>query len=500
MQPKRAKQYPSLSKSLFLNGLQCSKLLWLRKYRPKLLEEPDDAARQRFREGHRVGELAKGLFPGGEEADFAGTSFADQRELTRHWLAQGKVIYEAAFYYEGLLALADILVPAEDGWHLGWYLYEVKSAAIMKDLYIDDVAVQLFAARGQGVPIKRAFVVHVNKDYIRDDHLDIKKMFRIVDVTERAEARQSEIFEQLKRLRQVLAQEAEPVVALGPHCFKPYECPAKGYCWSDIPEDSVFSLRNLSAERKFAFYQAGHVRLKDLPTQGLNDKQIIQVASAEQGVHIDREKIHEFLSSLSYPLYLLDFETVQPALPPYSGLRPYRQIPFQYSLHILARDGGLEHREFLADEKSDPRRTLADALVNDISAEHLIMVFNANFEKGVLRSLAEWFPDLADSLEAMRAYIVDLHVPFQKMHYYDPAMRGSASLKSILPALIPEMETAYAQLEIRHGGMAMDAYSALPYIAEPKERERLRRALLEYCKLDTLAMVKILEKLKQMAE
>ena len=204
------------------------------------------------------------------------------------------------------------------------------------------------------------------------------------------------------------------------------------------------------------------------------------------------------MNSLSHPIYHLDFETFQQAIPEFKGVSPYSQIPFQYSLHIEHKDGRLEHKEFLALDGVDPREEIAKRLVEDIPSNVTVLAYNMGFEKGVIRKLANLFEQYSHGLMSIHDNCKDLMIPFQNKDYYHPNMKGSYSIKYVLPSLVPEFENAYKELDLIHnGGEAMEAFANLGKIDDEKLKQRYRDSLLEYCKLDTLAMVKILNKLKE---
>jgi hypothetical protein len=234
----------------------------------------------------------------------------------------------------------------------------------------------------------------------------------------------------------------------------------------------------------------------DVPESYLSPDQIIQVRSnISKCMSVNKKALKAFLNTVKYPLYFLDFETFMMPVPPYDGIRPYQQIPFQYSLHRLDDENAeLKHSEFLAWPKQDPRRDFIEQLIRDIPLNACIMVYNKTFEKGVLKSLVSWFPEYADTINTMIENIVDLMGPFKNKDYYHWQMNGSYSIKSVLPALVPEL--SYAELEINEGGLAMNAYHLMNQLEDPEEINQIRKALLEYCGLDTLAMVKILDKIE----
>ncbi|MCI0501294.1 MAG: DUF2779 domain-containing protein, partial [Epsilonproteobacteria bacterium] len=294
-------------------------------------------------------------------------------------------------------------------------------------------------------------------------------------------------------------KENEPQKDIGKHCSNPYECDAMSYCWQHIPEYSIFDISRLKSDKKFEFYRQGIVNFSDISDIScFSIAQQIQIQSElSQKEIINHEEIKEFLNGLSYPIYHLDFETFQQAIPQWKGISPFMQIPFQYSIHKQNGDGSLEHFEHLAKVGVDPRYELAKQLVNDIPKDVTVLAYNMGFEKGVIRKLAEQFPEFSYHLLAIHDNIQDLMTPFQKKDYYTPAMKGSYSIKYVLPALVPEFESAYKDLHLVHnGGEAMSAFANMGKMSQD-EQKAYRDALLEYCKLDTLAMVKVLEKLKE---
>lgn len=489
-----------LSKSLYTRGLQCVKSLWLRKYKKELLTSPDTATQAIFEIGNSVGDYACQLFPNGIKIPFEGTSFEDKIILTQDLINQGRnVIYEATFQYEGILAMVDILTIHDDVMSI----YEVKSSTEVKEVYLDDAAIQYYVLNGLGYDVKKVNIIHINNAYVRGDELEIHKLFNIVNVTQIVLEKQCNIPFYLKEFEYCLShKEHEPNIDIGLHCSNPYECDAWNYCWCvqrQIPEYSIFNISRLNAKRKFEYYQQGIVhfhQLSDISSFSLSQQ--IQITSElEQKEIIHKEAIQAFLETLSYPVYHLDFETFQQSIPLWKGINPYCQIPFQYSIHIDYGDGRLEHKEFLGDENSDPREALAKQLINDIPTNVTVLAYNMGFEKGVIRKLAQSYPTLATPLMSIHDNIKDLMTPFQNKDYYHPNMKGSYSIKQVLPSLVPEMEKAYKELNlVHHGGEAMQTFANLPHM-DKETRKAYRNALLEYCKLDTLAMVKVLEKLKK---
>lgn len=489
-----------LSKSLYTKAIQCPKSLWLKKYNKEVLTPPDATALARFETGNVVGELACNLFPNGREVIFNPNDFDGMVKTTKQWMAEGlEYIYEATFLYDGILVLVDVLKVTPDGLEI----YEVKSSSSVKDIYLHDVSIQLYVLKQLGYAVTSSNVVHIDNAYIRDDELDLNELFKIVDVSDEVNALQVDIPKRLEEFEEYLADSNnEPNIDIGSHCGKPYECDAKEYCWKvqrNIPDYSMFNIFNLGSKKQIELYEQGVVKIEDIPStyaMTVIQKQKVQNWK-DQVTFIDEENIKDFLHTLSYPIYHLDFETFQQAIPEWKGISPYQQIPFQYSLHIEHSDGTIEHKEFLGEDGVDPRYKLAKRLVEDIPTDVTVLAYNMSFEKGVNAKLAESFPEFSNHLLSINENVKDLMFPFQKKYYVTPQMQGSYSIKYVLPSLVPEMAEAYKSLNgIQNGSDAMNAFPKLSSMGTV-EKEETRTALLEYCKLDTLAMVEVLKKLKE---
>ena len=491
----------ALSKSLYIRGLQCEKSLWLKKKKPEVLQAPDDGVQAVFDTGTSVGELACELFRGGERIEYTG-NFSSQMAKTKELMGRGtKIIYEATFCFDGILVMVDILRIGRDG----LIINEVKSSTSVKDVYIDDASIQYYVISSLGYKVSVVNIIHIDNSYVRGEKLELEKFFHTEDVTEQVKQKQADIPQILNKFEEILSKNVEPEVDIGPHCSNPYACDAWEYCWLEqrgIPEYSVFDISRLRSDKKFELYKNGIVKFEDIKElDKFNASQQIQIRSElSKEQIIDKGAIKEFLNTLSYPLYHLDFETFQQAVPEFIGLRPYEQIPFQFSIHKDDGNGNLEHFEFLAEAGADPRYELALNLIKFIPQDACVLAYNMSFEKGVIRRLAEIYPQISNELMAIHDNIKDLMAPFANKSYYHPKMQGSYSIKYVLPALVPEFESAYKDLNlIHHGGEAMQAYAAMAYMPA-KERDAYKKALLEYCKLDTLAMVKVLEKLREVTK
>ena len=487
-----------LSKSKFCKGVQCPKILWLDAYKSELAE--DTANESILRTGNEVGDLAMQYFGDFEEVAWNISKqqmVADTQEL----LTQGeRIIAEASFLYNDLFCSVDILKRNEDG---TFDIIEVKSSTAINDIYYYDMAFQYHVVSNAGLQVAKVYNMHLNSQYVRQGELDLQELFVLEDCTEKVLSMQDTVLAELQEMNTYNATDEEPFMEVGVHCQAPYFCAYHTYCHRHIPAQSVFDIHGMTAKKKYELYYTGIVDFDDIIARKpkMSQKQLQQVEAVyyNQKPVILQDKIKEFIDTLTYPLYYLDFETYQQAVPLYDGVTPYTQIPFQYSLHVQKTKGGsLEHYEFLGKEGEDPRRALAEQICRDIPMDVCTLAYNMAFEKNVLKNLAQQYPDLADHLLNIVENIKDLMIPFQKQHYYCKEMMGSYSIKYVLPALCsddPELD--YHALEgIHNGSEAMSAYADLVnHTAE--EIAVIRKNLLAYCRLDTLAMVKILEKLHE---
>lgn len=492
-----------LSKSKYCGLWQCPKIAWLKKYKPEELTV-DESTLSRMEAGNEVGDLAMGLFGDFVEVTAYHGDKLDLNkmiETTREEMNRGTpVICEASFQYNGLYCAVDIL-KKENG---GWAIYEVKSSTHDdKAVYVADVAYQKYVLEHCGVPVSGIYLVCLNGDYVFDGRLDIHRLFKITDVAQAVETEEKNIAANLSAAERLLASEEEPAIDLSVNCKNPYLCGFWPYCSRHIPSPSVFELYRMPFAKKIEYYKKGKITYQDLLFDpGITSpKQVRQIlyAVSDQGTYVNKESIREFLETLSFPLYFLDFETMQTVIPRFVGTKPYAQIPFQYSLHYIEREGGeLKHTEYLAESGTDPRRELAERLCADIPMNVCVTAYNKSFECGRIRELAAAFPDLAEHLLNIEANIRDLLVPFQTGCYYNRAMGGSFSIKSVLPALFPDDPALdYHNLEgVHHGGEAMALFPKIKDMP-PEEQEKARHNLLKYCELDTFAMVKVWQALVQ---
>jgi len=486
-----------LSKSTFIRGLQCEKSLYLYKHHYNLKDSTPSSLQAVFDQGTNIGILAQDLFPNGADASPENHfKMVESVEKTLNFISKGEsIIYEATFLYNNVLAALDILVKDKEGWKA----YEVKSSTKVSETYIKDAAIQYYTITNSGIDLKDISIVHINNQYTKDGELDIHQLFTIESVYDQVLEFLPRIPNEVRRLKNVIESPETPNVDIGNHCSDPYDCDFKGTCWKHIPDYSVFNISRLNKDKKFDLYHQGVITLDDIDLSKtvLNPNQVLQVQSEVNGTtHIDIEEIRNFTNGLKYPLYYLDFETIGPAVPKYNGSRPYQQLVFQYSLHIQETSTSkLEHREYLADATKDPRIGFIEQLIQDYGTSGDIIVYNIGFERGKLNDLIDVFPEYSNELRGIVNRLKDLMVPFQQKWYYTPEMRGSYSIKYVLPALVPEL--SYNDLDIKEGGTASNTFLSMVNETFEGDVEKTRRQLLEYCELDTFAMVKILEKLLQ---
>ena len=553
-----------LSKSRYTAFCQCPKNFWLKVYKPN--EATIDAGLQaRFAQGNVVGDLAMGLFGDFKEAHAekadGSLNLSKMVEQTRQWMEEGvENICEASFISKGGYCAVDILRKTTDG----WAIYEVKSTSFPEfngqeaklEKYAPDIAYQKWVLEQCGVNVTGTYLVCLNSDYVRHGELDIQQLFVVNDMKNFVENEYLKVAPRVAQAMKIINSEQEPDTELSECCMKPYGCAFWGYCKRQhgVPSPSVFDVYGgkgkggFTFKKKLDYYHQGLISFEDLRSTDIGPIQNMQIEAAlTNKEYINTEGIRKFLNKLSYPLYFLDFETMQDAVPQYDGAKVYAQITFQYSLHVKEREsvstfvdtGKLKytktanyitHREFLApNDGSDPRRPLAEQLCRDIPMDVCTLAYNKMFECGRIRELAGLYPDLSDHLLNIANNIQDLIDPFRAGDYYVPAMGGSFSIKSVLPALFPnDPELDYHNLDKRcqNGGDAMNIFprlqqleqslphqgiqtqdgmlvmadSLMPLSEQIRIREEIaasRKALLDYCKLDTWAMVKVWEKLKE---
>jgi len=491
--PRTEKNAQRLSKSRYVSGLQCPKMLWWKVHEPDAPElAADDRLQAIFTRGQRIGELARAQVPGGVLIDLPYHDLEGRVAATARALAGGaRVVYEASFLEDGVFVAVDILERRDDG----FVLVEVKSALDVKDKHLPDVAVQTHVVRRAGLTVKRAEVMHLNREC---RHPDLSNLFVRENVTSLTRPALRAVPKQITSLLATLAGPLPDVLA-GLHCNAPHACPFLGRCWPPLPDHHVSTLYKIRASKVVKLLADGIETLHDLPlgfaASGPADRQIRGVKAS--GVVVERG-LRSKLVALRLPIAYLDFETISPAIPVWPGCRPYGQVPVQFSCHVLKRSG-LEHHAWLAEGPYDPRVEFADAVISACAEARTVLVYHAPFERACIDALANSLPHLRVELAALSERIRDL-LPIVRDHVYHPDFGGSFSLKDVLPALVPGL--GYDDLGIQDGSSASTALEALlldaDALSSPK-RQALRRDLLRYCERDTLAMVRIHERLRALA-
>jgi hypothetical protein len=482
-----------LSKSRYCYGLQCTKQLWWRVHEPKAPELTPDAAQQAiFDQGNRVGEVARDRFPGGVLVDGDYWDVEAKVEKTRRAIAGGApAIFEASFLADGVFVAVDVLERRRGGWNL----IEVKSTTKVKDPHYPDVAVQLHVLRSSGMDVKRSDLMHLNSGCTFPD---LEDLFTRADVTGEAEALLPGVPAEIHRLRAAI-EGALPDVAPGPHCTEPYDCPFMARCWPKLPEHHVSTLYRIG-KRAQAFVAGGYETINDLPNDvRLTGPAARQARSVRSGKLLAEDGLAGALATIEAPAAFLDFETINPAIPVWNGCHPFEAIAVQMSCHVRAARGGLVHHEFLAEGPGDPRPAIAQAVVSACEGARTVVAYNASFERGRLVHLAENVPSLRAALLDVADRLVDL-LPVVRDHVYHPDFGGSFSLKSVAPALVPGL--GYADLEIGEGSAASTILETLLLRADSipaADRATLRRQLMDYCERDTLATLKVYERLLDLA-
>ncbi len=490
-----------LSKTNYCKAIQCPKSLWLKKY--KWEEAVQTASPMLFENGKRVGVLAQDIF-GKEHDDVVYDKISIMTRKTDRFLQnRPNIITEASFIHDNNFCMVDILKNDEDGVEI----YEVKSSTKITDIYIDDASFQYFILNGLGLNVKKVSIIYINNEYVREGDLDIEKLFIIEDITGLVLKKQDEIRENVELINKFMAVHGirkEPDIPLGLHCYNPYHCDFWQYCTRNLPEPNVFDVTgNMTKKEKFEKYAQGKITFEDLLDENLTSAQLEQIDFEvnDRKPKIVKQAISEFMDSLEYPLYFIDYETIMSPIPELDNTRPYQVLPFQYSLHILEDENAkLEHKEFLADiDDEDFVRHFAESMVDNLSGNGSVIVYNKSFESGrVNKELARMYPDLEEKIEKINANMIDLMQPFKQRQYYTRQMKGSYSLKQVLPALYPDSpELDYSNLSgVRDGEEASEAFIHLKG-KSPEKQEKIKEELREYCKLDTYAMVKIYEKFRQ---
>jgi len=464
-------------------------------HEPEMGGVPDAAAVAIMEQGREVGKLARQLFAGGVEVPFCEPEQAIR--TTRELIANPEVpaIFEAAFENGGVFVRVDILHRRRDG---RWRLIEVKSTANLKEQHLDDVAIQHRVVSRSGVDLASSCLAHVNRNYVfQGGSIDVRRFFKIRNLTRQIEGLQPKLTFQLRSELRVLAMPHPPEIPTGPHCTNPVTCEFFDRCNLPLPDDHIGYLPRLHASAAEELEEMGVESIRDIPTDfPLSERQRRACTSVQTGKPWFSQGLDKELESLTYPIYFMDFESVNPAIPKFSGMRPFDQLPFQWSVHVQRQpEAELEHYEFLATDRNDPRSEFVNSLSAALGDRGSVVVYNQQFESQRLSELSAWLPQFAGRIKKIQCRLWDL-LPVVRNYVYHPAFAGSYSLKAVLPALVPEM--TYAGMAVANGQDAGLTWESLVRGGlDQSERERTRKALLDYCGQDTLALVRLLEALRR---
>ncbi len=474
-------QFPMLTKTNYLAYTQCPKHLWLATHKPHLATAPNPSALRRLQAGQEVDEAARGEFAEGILIPHRPQP-QEMATLTAEAIADGaETLFQATFAAQDLLVKADILTQTTQGWHL----IEVKSSTKYKPKeHLPDAAFQLHVLQQAGLNISQISLMHLNSDC---RYPDLSNLFTLTDITDKAITALPQVESDVATMRQLMAAADAPETNIGRHCTRPHACPFYDHCWQGVEGLTIYDIPRLSVKKERPLQDAGILYLADIPLDyplTATQRAFVDFIVQEQ-INIDHATIQQQLDELVYPLYFFDFETIDYAIPAFDGCKPYQQIPFQYSCHILDVDGTLTHCEYLHTDRSDPRRPLAEALLAHIGETGSLIAYNIPFERSVLRHLADQFPEYADRLTSMADRLWD-QLPIFRKHYRDHRFGKSNSLKAVLPVIVPSL--SYKLLDVQNGTQAQVVWEEM--IGEGDKQQMIKQ-LLAYCHLDTLAMVEI---------
>lgn len=480
-----------LSKSRIIAWKQCPKQLWLQAYQPSMATISESSKRN-FQIGNAVGEVARNVYPSGllieDVYDLKAAIKSTQDALTTR---SNQPLFEAAFQHEGVLVRADVMLPEKSGYRM----VEVKSSTALKDYHLNDCAIQTWIVRQNGIPLTSVELAHIDTSFVYQGDGDYRGLFRHVPLDGQLSSLLDQVPGWIEGARDTLSSKDEPAIEAGEQCTDPFECPFYVYCTRNMekPEEPEFPLEvfyRMQTAKKEALLAQGYQDAREVPESALNETQRWIQRVSRTGKAELKPAARQELSVLPYPRYHLDFETIALAVPRWADTRPYgSQVPFQWSCHIEDEPGKLRHAMFLDTSGGDPRRSFAESLIRILEKDGPVFVYNQSFEKSRIKELAEHCADLADKLLAINERVVDL-LPIAQANYYHPDMKGSWSIKAVLPTIAPDL--AYGDLEVGNGEDAQVAYAELlgPNTSN-EQRKKLTEGLLAYCERDTLAMVRI---------
>lgn len=479
----------NITKKIFLNAIVCPTLGWLLRSGQSVEEltgqGPTLGEQFRIEQGAEVHKRARQLYPDGvliDPGDLRGAISETESLMANSDIS---IIYESAFNVDDYIAKADIIRRLTDGWHL----LEVKSSANDKDEFIDDMAYTTMVIKRRGFEVRSISLVLILKDYRLG--MDDRELFVEINHTEDVLERVVQFEPFWDVVNQLTTASIQPDPSLKKECK---ECPIFDQCLGSGIENHIFDIPRLHQTKFDRLKELGIVRIEDIPGDfPLTDNQAKVRDCVVAGQPYISSQLKNDLDAITWPAFYLDFETVMTAIPLYIDIAPYTQLPTQYSIHQYANMRDLiEHREYLADPSRDCRKEFAENLIRDLGSNGSIVVYS-NFEKNIIDKLGQLYPDLTEELNSLMERIVDLEAII-KRNFYHPDFHGNTSIKCTLPALVPGM--SYEGLEIADGDSASATFAFMAWGRYTDEEiERVKKNLFEYCGQDTLAMVKLHQKL-----
>jgi predicted RecB family nuclease len=479
----------TISKSSFLKFEQCHKAFFLYKTHPYLRDKISVDKQLTFKRGHDVGYFAQKLFPGGRDVSKETKNSAEAQELTSQLIQSGeKIVYEATFQYSGVLIMADILV-FENG---VYNAYEVKSSMKVSEIYLKDAYLQYYVLKNSLPSFSDLFLVTINPDYVMQGEVEPKQLFRKRSVKEKAEENLAYFEYQINVALRILEQGAIPNIAVGKHCFKPYQCDFFGTCWKgSLEEDSIFNLPLIDRGRLFEWHSSGLKKIEQLEDAILEKESHIKIRDSilKQEPVIDKRRIAEILSNIKLPVATMDMEVWNPAIPQLQGTKPFEQIPFLVSFF-----DGAHYSWYFSAHENDDRKGFAIALLELAEKYASIVVYDKTLEVNVINNFINRFPELRGSLEKLKNKLVDLFEIFLGLLYYHPAFRNNFSLKAVSSVLVSDINYE----GIASGLEAMGYYEQYRLNENLPEKEKMQNELITYCNTDCLATYRVLEFLQNL--
>lgn len=485
-----------LTKTDFIQYLNCPKSLWLLKNKPEDYQKGEMSLflEKLIEEGYEVEEQAQKLFPNAITLPDFGNPSVTKQALEE----KGKAFFQASFQTrDGAFARMDVLEKLDDG---TFHIYEIKSStSIKKDKkhnHLKDACFQKYVMTECGYVVSKISIIHLNKEYVRYGDINPQELLVIEDVTEGIEELYKEVSAHITdAIRYINKAEIALNACSCRENTRSNHCDSFKYFNPDIPEYSIYEIGNIRQKRIGELTDIDVIKISDIPSDygGVNEKQKLQVISCkEQRPLIDTKAIKESLNILEYPLHFIDYETYASAVPKIDGVGPHQHVVFQVSIHTLHENGEMNHFEYLADSLDLPEK-LIEYMQSVTGNTGTYISWHASFEKTQNKAMSQWFPKYAEHLTIMSDRMYDLEDIF-KTDYVDYRFHGSSSIKKVLPVMCPELN--YNELDVQNGTMALDTWGRM--VLDPdfdEDIEITRKNLLEYCKLDTLAMVELYKKL-----